>query len=62
MLQSLLFDCVAFNPFSLQEDGLVSAEIDVGRGQVLEVFVVTRVIVVLDEASDLMAIGMVSLG
>lgn len=31
MLQSSQFDGVAFDPFSLQKDGLASAEVDVGR-------------------------------
>ena len=53
MLQSSLFDGVGFDPFALQEDALASAEVDVGRGQVASAFVVTGVIVVLDEASDL---------
>jgi len=35
MLQSSLFDGVAFDPFSFQEDGLASAEVDVSRRQVL---------------------------
>jgi len=35
MLQSSLFDGVAFDPFSFQEDGSASAEVDVGRRQVL---------------------------
>src|SRR6516225_1595003 len=35
MLQSSLFDGVAFDPFSFQEDGLASAEVDVGWRQVL---------------------------
>lgn len=35
MLQSSQFDGVAFDPFSLQKDGLASAEVDVGRCQVL---------------------------
>ena len=53
MLQSSLSDGVAFDPFSLQKDGLGSAEVDVGRCQVLQAFVVSPVIVVLDEARDL---------
>jgi hypothetical protein len=32
---SSLFDGVAFDPFALQEDGLASAEVDIGRGEVL---------------------------
>ena len=35
ILQSSLFDGVAFDPFSFQEDGPVSAEVDVGGRQVL---------------------------
>ena len=53
MLQSSLSDGVAFDPFSLQKDGLGSAEVDVGRRQVLQAFMVTPVIVVLNEARDL---------
>jgi hypothetical protein len=53
MLQSSQFDGVAFDPFSFQKDGLASAEVDVGRCQVLQAFMVTPVIVVLDEARDL---------
>ena len=50
VLQWSLLD--AFDPFSLQEDGPVSAEVDVGGRQVLEAFVVAPVIVVLDKARD----------
>ena len=53
MLQSSLSDGVAFDPFSLQKDGLGSAEVDVGRCEVLQAFMVTPVIVVVDEARDL---------
>jgi hypothetical protein len=35
VLQSSLLDGVAFDPFSLQEDGPVFAEVDVGGRQVL---------------------------
>ena len=35
MLQSSLSDGVAFDPFSFQKDGSASAEVDVGRCQVL---------------------------
>ena len=53
MLQSSLSDRVAFGPFSLQKNSLGSAEVDVGRGEVLQAFMVTPVIVALDEARDL---------
>ena len=35
MLQSSLSDGVAFDPFSFQKDGSASAEVDVGRCEVL---------------------------
>jgi hypothetical protein len=35
MLQSSQFDGVAFDPFSFQKDSSTSAEVDVGRCQVL---------------------------
>ncbi len=35
MLQASLSDGVAFDPFSLQKEGSASAEVDVGRCQVL---------------------------
>jgi hypothetical protein len=31
VLQSSLFDGLAFDPFALQKDGLGSAEVDIGR-------------------------------
>ena len=35
MLQSSQFDGVAFDPFSFQKDGSASAEVDIGRCEVL---------------------------
>jgi hypothetical protein len=35
VLQSALFDGVAFDPFTFEEDGPISAEVDVGGRQVL---------------------------
>jgi hypothetical protein len=52
VLQSSLSDGLAFDPFSLKQDGLASSEVDVGRCQVLQAFVVAPVIVVIDEAAD----------
>ena len=49
MLQSSQSDGVAFDPFSLQKDGRGSAEVDVGRCQVLQAFMVTPVIVVVEK-------------
>jgi hypothetical protein len=52
VLQSSLFDGVAFDPFPFQYDGLATTEVDIGWRQVLQAFVVAAVIVVLDEAGD----------
>jgi hypothetical protein len=43
MLQSSLFDSVAFDPFAFQQDGLASVEVDIGRCQVLQAFVIAAV-------------------
>jgi len=40
---------VAFNPFSFEQDGLTTPEVDVGRGDVTDALVVPEMIVVDDE-------------
>ena len=52
MLQSSLFDGLSFDPFTLKQDGVAASEVDIGRCQVLQAFVVAVVIVVIDEAID----------
>jgi len=49
VLQSSGFDGVAFNPFSFEQDGLTTPEVDVGRGDVTDALVVPEMIVVDDE-------------
>jgi len=53
MLQSAQFDGVSFDPFSVQQDGLVPPEVDVGWGQVADAFVISAMIVMFDECRDL---------
>lgn len=53
MLQSALPGCVAFDPFSLQQDSMTAPEVDVGGCQISDAFMVSLVIVVLDEGGDL---------
>jgi len=53
VLQATLLQGLAFDPFAFEEDGLVAAEVDVGRGEVLDALVMAAVIVVLDEGGDL---------
>ena len=52
MHQSSSLDGLCFGPFALKQDGLTASEVDVGRRQVLQAFVVALVIIVIDEAID----------
>ena len=52
MQQAPLVDGVAFDPFSLLQNGLASPEVDIGRGEIAEALVVALVIVVIDEDVD----------
>ena len=53
MLQAPQFDSASLDPFSLQQDGLASAEVDVGRRQIVDALVIAAMIVALDEGRDL---------
>ena len=53
VLQAALRQGLAFDPFAFEEDGLVLAEVDVGRGKTIDALVMAAVIVVLDESCDL---------
>ena len=52
VLQAAILDCSSFDPFSLQQNGLSSAEVDVGRGEIAQAFVIAAMIVVIDEGVD----------
>ena len=54
MLQASLLDGLSFDPFSLQEDGLAAAEVDVGRREVVDALVIAAVVIVVDERRDLL--------
>ena len=47
------FDRLLFDQFSLFQDGLAVAEVDVGRCEVLQALVTTQMVVMLDERIDL---------
>ena len=53
MLQAPLFECFPFDPFSFQQDGLTTPEVDVSRREVFQAFVVSPVIVMANEGVDL---------
>jgi len=50
--QAAVLNGFAFDPFSFQQDGLTTLEVDVGRRQIVDALVVAQVIVVSDEGFD----------
>jgi hypothetical protein len=53
VVQAPIFDGLSFDPFALLDDGLRSAEVDIGRRDVVQALVVALMVVVLDERFDL---------
>ena len=53
VLQAPMFDGLSFDPFTLFDDGRRPAEVGVGGRHVAEAFMVSAVIIVLDEDLDL---------
>src|SRR5580693_3128243 len=51
--QAAIGDCLSFDPFSFDQNGLAPSEIDVGWRQIADAFVIAQVIVVNDEGLDL---------
>jgi len=54
MLQAAVCDGCTPDAFTLDEDCFGPAEVDVGRGEIVEAFVIADVVVVLDEGVDLL--------
>jgi len=53
VMQAPRFECLSFDPFSLLWSGFVTVEVDVRRRDVVQAFVETLVVVVIDEGFDL---------
>ncbi len=53
VLQASTLDGLAFDPFSLFDDGWSPTEVGVGRRHVVEALVVAPVVVMFDEGADL---------
>ena len=53
MLQAAVFDCQFLDLFPLSDDGFVSPEVDIRWCDVAQTFMVTLVVVILDECPDL---------
>ena len=54
MKQAALSKCLLFDPFSLFDDGLSSAEVGIGGCHVAEAFVLAFVVIMFDERLDLL--------
>ena len=52
MLQASVFDGLPFDPFALLDDGVCPAEVGVGGRHIAEAFVISAVIIVVDEGLD----------
>ena len=53
MLQAATGDCLAFDTFAFEEDGLGSSEVDVGRCEIAQALVIAGMVVMVDEGGDL---------
>ena len=53
MLQAAISDCVSFDPFSFQQDGLGASKVDVSRDEIAQALVIAAMVVVIDECVDL---------
>ena len=51
--QAAIGDCLSFDPFPFDQNGLAPSEVDVGWRQIADAFVIAQVIVVNDEGLDL---------
>ena len=53
MLQAAVFDCQFLDLFTFSDDGFVSPKVDIRWCDVAQTFMVTLVVVILDECPDL---------
>jgi hypothetical protein len=51
--QAAIGDCLSFDPFSFDENGLAPAEVDVGGRQVADALMISQVIVIGDKGLDM---------
>jgi hypothetical protein len=53
MLQATVCDCLSFDPFAFEEDGLRPSEVDVGRREIAQALVIAGMVVMSHEGGDL---------
>ena len=51
MLQATVCDCLSFDPFAFEEDGLGSSEVDVGRREIAQALVIAGMVVMSHEVT-----------
>jgi hypothetical protein len=54
IVQTTFRDGVSFDPFSFRQNRLPAPEVNISRGQVFQAFMVSLVVVVIDERLDLL--------
>ena len=54
MLQAAILDCLFLDLFPFSENVFVTSEVDVCRSDVVQALVITVVVVVIDEGTDLL--------
>ena len=52
VLQATIGDCLSFDPFAFEEDGLGPSEADIGRREIGQALVVSRMVVLRHEGGD----------
>ena len=52
MLRATIGDCLSFDPFAFEEDGLSPSEVDVGGREIAQALVVSRMVVLRHEGGD----------
>src|SRR5580704_19766844 len=52
MLQATIGDCLSFDPFAFEEDGLRPSEVDVGGREIGQALVVSGIVVLRHEGRD----------
>ena len=53
VLQATIGDGLSFDPFAFEEDGLSPSEVDIGRREIGQALVVSRMVVLRHEGGDL---------
>src|SRR5262249_37149041 len=52
MVKTSILNRLSFDPFSFKQDGLASSEVDIGRSEIGDALVVSKMIIVSDEVAD----------